>query len=331
MKERKEVTTQVAVYQTRTQTLAIYANLRPVSMEAGEDFMTIITGKFKLDLNNFSNGKGDNAKHIQFNLDIKDVKYLHARAMMFHLPLPFSCMKNYTMPAAIIKDGPDKGKAVTKKIYITRTPKSPKGDLMRSPWMIQIENGVSRPKSNGYSSVEIEPNSYECRVKDSIRLNDVDFMDLLDKAYTYMMEYRHIVAQDIIPKGNKILDEIRERRGNSYNTVPPEEYMPETPSVTGTEQPIYDPRPVQENPVSTQTTHHPQLFKVIALIGELQGYEDYFLSECTIKENKYIIRFYNDYITPAVHEAIRLKQPKTILVYKKGEDIIFYKLAETKN
>ena len=156
-------------------------------------------------------------------------------------------------------------------------------------------------------------------------------MDLLDKAYTYMMEYRHIVAQDIIPKGNKILDEIRERRGNSYNTVPPEEYMPETPSVTGTEQPIYDPRPVQEDPVSTQTTHHPQLFKVIALIGELQGYEDYFLSECTIKENKYIIRFYNDYITPAVHEAIRLKQPKTILVYKKGEDIIFYKLAETKN
>lgn len=75
-----EVTRQVAVIKTQNRTLAIYANLRPVSIESGEDFMTIIDGKFKLDLNDFSNGKGDNAKHIQFNLDIKDIKYLYARA-----------------------------------------------------------------------------------------------------------------------------------------------------------------------------------------------------------------------------------------------------------
>lgn len=76
-KNFKEVTRQVAVIKTQNRTLAIYANLRPVSIESGEDFMTIIDGKFKLDLNDFSNGKGDNAKHIQFNLDIKDIKYLY--------------------------------------------------------------------------------------------------------------------------------------------------------------------------------------------------------------------------------------------------------------
>lgn len=86
-KNFKEVTRQVAVIKTQNRTLAIYANLRPVSIESGEDFMTIIDGKFKLDLNDFSNGKGDNAKHIQFNLDIKDIKYLYARAKMFDMPI----------------------------------------------------------------------------------------------------------------------------------------------------------------------------------------------------------------------------------------------------
>ena len=120
-KNFKEVTRQVAVIKTQNRTLAIYANLRPVSIESGEDFMTIIDGKFKLDLNDFSNGKGDNAKHVQFNLDIKDIKYLYARAKMFDMPMPYNIIKNYTMPEAIIKDGPDKGKAKTKKIFISRT------------------------------------------------------------------------------------------------------------------------------------------------------------------------------------------------------------------
>ena len=144
-KNFKEVTRQVAVIKTQNRTLAIYANLRPVSIESGEDFMTIIDGKFKLDLNDFSNGKGDNAKHIQFNLDIKDIKYLYARAKMFDMPMPYNIIKNYTMPEAIIKDGPDKGKAKTKKIFISRTSVDEKtGKPMRSPWAIQIENGVSR-------------------------------------------------------------------------------------------------------------------------------------------------------------------------------------------
>ena len=46
-KNFKEVTRQVAVIKTQNRTLAIYANLRPVSIESGEDFMTIIDGKVK--------------------------------------------------------------------------------------------------------------------------------------------------------------------------------------------------------------------------------------------------------------------------------------------
>ena len=47
-KNFKEVTRQVAVIKTQNRTLAIYANLRPVSIESGEDFMTIIDGKSSL-------------------------------------------------------------------------------------------------------------------------------------------------------------------------------------------------------------------------------------------------------------------------------------------
>lgn len=278
-KNFKEVTRQVAVIKTQNRTLAIYANLRPVSIESGEDFMTIIDGKFKLDLNDFSNGKGDNAKHVQFNLDIKDIKYLYARAKMFDMPMPYNIIKNYTMPEAIIKDGPDKGKAKTKKIFISRTSVDEKtGKPMRSPWAIQIENGVSRPKNGGRSSVEIEPNSYQCRVRGYMRINDIDFLDFIDKAYTYMEEYRHIIAQDIVPRGEKILDEMQKRRGNTYNTVPPEEYIPESPGLVSSEQPEENFSKSSNAPVSTnsatQSNKRPQLYEVVAIIGELQGYED---------------------------------------------------------
>ena len=239
------------------------------------------------------------------------------------------------MPEAIIKDGPDKGKAKTKKIFISRTSVDEKtGKPMRSPWAIQIENGVSRPKNGGRSSVEIEPNSYQCRVRGYMRINDIDFLDFIDKAYTYMEEYRHIIAQDIVPRGEKILDEMQKRRGNTYNTVPPEEYIPESPGLVSSEQPEENFSKSSNAPVSTnsatQSNKRPQLYEVVAIIGELQGYEDYFLSNCLINNKEYLIYFYPQYITNALQEAIRLKKATNIYVYKKEKNILFYKLAASK-
>lgn len=254
---------------------------------------------------------------------------------MFDMPMPYNIIKNYTMPEAIIKDGPDKGKAKTKKIFISRTSVDEKtGKPMRSPWAIQIENGVSRPKNGGRSSVEIEPNSYQCRVRGYMRINDIDFLDFIDKAYTYMEEYRHIIAQDIVPRGEKILDEMQKRRGNTYNTVPPEEYIPESPGLVSSEQPEENFSKSSNAPVSTnsatQSNKRPQLYEVVAIIGELQGYEDYFLSNCLINNKEYLIYFYPQYITNALQEAIRLKKATNIYVYKKEKNILFYKLAASK-
>lgn len=262
-------------------------------------------------------------------------RYEHARAKMFDMPMPYNIIKNYTMPEAIIKDGPDKGKAKTKKIFISRTSVDEKtGKPMRSPWAIQIENGVSRPKNGGRSSVEIEPNSYQCRVRGYMRINDIDFLDFIDKAYTYMEEYRHIIAQDIVPRGEKILDEMQKRRGNTYNTVPPEEYIPESPGLVSSEQPEENFSKSSNAPVSTnsatQSNKRPQLYEVVAIIGELQGYEDYFLSNCLINNKEYLIYFYPQYITNALQEAIRLKKATNIYVYKKEKNILFYKLAAPK-
>lgn len=259
----------------------------------------------------------------------------YARAKMFDMPMPYNIIKNYTMPEAIIKDGPDKGKAKTKKIFISRTSVDEKtGKPMRSPWAIQIENGVSRPKNGGRSSVEIEPNSYQCRVRGYMRINDIDFLDFIDKAYTYMEEYRHIIAQDIVPRGEKILDEMQKRRGNTYNTVPPEEYIPESPGLVSSEQPEENFSKSSNAPVSTnsatQSNKRPQLYEVVAIIGELQGYEDYFLSNCLINNKEYLIYFYPQYITNALQEAIRLKKATNIYVYKKEKNILFYKLAASK-
>lgn len=190
------------------------------------------------------------------------------------------------------------------------------------------------PKNGGRSSVEIEPNSYQCRVRGYMRINDIDFLDFIDKAYTYMEEYRHIIAQDIVPKGEKILDEMQKRRGNTYNTVPPEEYIPESPGLVSSEQPEENFSKSSNAPVSTnsatQSNKRPQLYEVVAIIGELQGYEDYFLSNCLINNKEYLIYFYPQYITNALQEAIRLKKATNIYVYKKEKNILFYKLAAPK-
>lgn len=74
----------------------------------------------------------------------------------------------------------------------------------------------------------------------------------------------------------------------------------------------------------------PQLYEVVAIIGELQGYEDYFLSNCLINNKEYLIYFYPQYITNALQEAIRLKKATNIYVYKKEKNILFYKLAAPK-
>ena len=86
--------------------------------------------------------------------------------------------------------------------------------------------------------------------------------------------------------------------------------------------------------VSTSSVAHsnkrPQLYEVVAIIGELQGYEDYFLSNCLINNKEYLIYFYPQYITNALQEAIRLKKATNIYVYKKEKNILFYKLAAPK-
>ena len=167
-----------------------------------------------------------------------------------------------------------------------------------------------------------------------MRINDIDFLDFIDKAYTYMEEYRHIIAQDIVSRGEKILDEMQKRRGNTYNTVPPEEYIPESPGLVSSEQPEENFSKSSNAPVSTnsatQSNKRPQLYEVVAIIGELQGYEDYFLSNCLINNKEYLIYFYPQYITNALQEAIRLKKATNIYVYKKEKNILFYKLAAPK-
>lgn len=79
-----------------------------------------------------------------------------------------------------------------------------------------------------------------------------------------------------------------------------------------------------------RSNKRPQLYEVVAIIGELQGYEDYFLSNCLINNKEYLIYFYPQYITNALQEAIRLKKATNIYVYKKEKNILFYKLAAPK-
>lgn len=205
------------------------------------------------------------------------------------------------------------------------------GFRLEGSWASDLKDAL---KKMNESTTILEIDSSELIMYSIIDINDIDFLDFIDKAYTYMEEYRHIIAQDIVPRGEKILDEMQKRRGNTYNTVPPEEYIPESPGLVSSEQPEENFSKSSNAPVSTnsatQSNKRPQLYEVVAIIGELQGYEDYFLSNCLINNKEYLIYFYPQYITNALQEAIRLKKATNIYVYKKEKNILFYKLAAPK-
>lgn len=98
------ITGEVYPYQITDRTLSFIPKLSPA---ADDHFKELVTGKIKISLYDFSNGKGDNGIYTYFNLDLKQFRYIYERAKLSHLPAPYESSKIHCQ--SVETDGPFKG------------------------------------------------------------------------------------------------------------------------------------------------------------------------------------------------------------------------------
>ena len=320
-KNYQELSNQVAAVQTTDHTLAVYCNLEPVAVERFEE---LIDGKVKIFINDFSKGKGDASVCGYFNLDLKDVKFLHARAQLCHMPTPLQRQKIHG--AYPINEGPYKGMCNSFHITIARNASR------RNPWNITISNGVAvalpgRNKNTYYEKSD----SYQQLSYVYINLSDVDFYDIMDRAMTYIREYTSLIARTLIPRGLQAMQEVTSRNtysqnakpqenakaeGTSASTVPPSQPAGGPPVTQASYQQQPAPQVQAQAPASKTTgatipTLHPTTLLIQSPFHAFDGNK--FYAQCMIKGNTYNVFF--DEVTDELIEAQMQQKPITLNIY----------------
>lgn len=132
------------VYRIRLQT-GHYLLFKAFALAADDHFKELVTGKIKISLYDFSNGKGDNGIYTYFNLDLKQFRYIYERAKLSHLPAPYESSKIHCQ--SVETDGPFKGYCKSFRFYLARNAtyidkKTGETCTMRAPWYLKIHQWV---------------------------------------------------------------------------------------------------------------------------------------------------------------------------------------------
>lgn len=174
------ITGEVYPYQITDRTLSFIPKLSPA---ADDHFKELVTGKIKISLYDFSNGKGDNGIYTYFNLDLKQFRYIYERAKLSHLPAPYESSKIHCQ--SVETDGPFKGYCKSFRFYLARNAtyidkKTGETCTMRAPWYLKITNGYAIPGKDGKGE---QRNSFKQTSSAYINLSDEDFLDRILSSY----------------------------------------------------------------------------------------------------------------------------------------------------
>nr|WP_303181799.1 hypothetical protein [Lachnoclostridium phocaeense] len=206
-KSYNQVSGEIAAIQRKTITMAFSPRFSFVSQN---EFRELVEGKIRLSLYDFSNGKGDNATYVYFNLDLADFKYLFQCAKQMYLPQPYFQTKIYGKTKEV--QGQYTGMCKSFRLSVTRN--EIRSDQSRSmyPWSIQITNGYGRAKPGPVEGTFFEEKSSFVEVgKVSILLTDIEFLDRLEALNAYLDEYRHYAASKLLETGEAKIQELYER------------------------------------------------------------------------------------------------------------------------
>lgn len=257
--------TQCAVAQNTKKTLAFYANLE---LAEKHRFAEILDNKskIKVSINDFSNGKGDNATKVYANLEVSEVFYVFEKAKAGLLP-KFSSIKS--LDAYPEREGQFKGLVQIRILAIEYI----QGN--NNPWKIQITNGYG--KNGKISAGQKAANFF---------MTDQLFLDLFRKSVQYIELFINTFAPPQLVEGKKNLDS--NAKGQQSNVEQPVYY---DNSDHQYEAPIAQPEPVRSGPYNPEAVI--DKVQVISDIAPLQGGNGYFCNvlrrgqqECLFMKDK---------------------------------------------
>lgn len=189
-KKFEAYTKQCAAYQTDKVTVAVYGNLERADANRFAEVLDSANSKIRVTINDFQNGKGDDAVKVYYNLSVAELNYIFDRFKNNSMPL-FKGIKS--LDSYPEKEGQYAGLAQIRTIVIQFM-----GADYTYPWKIEIVNGYGKEGkiSTGMKTAKAF-------------LNEISFYQLLSDTKRYIDEYVRIFAPDMIKNGLKKMEEYK--------------------------------------------------------------------------------------------------------------------------
>lgn len=190
----KEESWQIGVFKTDKALLELCDNLKPASSlfpahihAAGEKVEAGERSLIRLNMLDYSNGKGENTISVYANISPEEVKYIYS-ALFSHLAeFGFSQEK-------IFGELDGNGYSIVQKVQINRYEADSQGRKRNYPWTVEIQNGIGIAVRNSNGGKYCKKDSYKCEYKVRLSLNDKDMFTLFARAEAYVRVFEQEFA-----------------------------------------------------------------------------------------------------------------------------------------
>lgn len=148
-------------------------------------------------IQDYSNGTGERNIITRFNLAPEQLQFLLTRIT--------SGFQEYEWSQSKIFGNPDQnGYSTAQMFYISRHPLDSRGQVMKSPWKIQIINGKGIKAQNKNGGSYMQAHSFQSEKTAGIQLTDMDLFTLLKRVDSYITNWEHSVAPSLITQGKQL-------------------------------------------------------------------------------------------------------------------------------
>ena len=98
------------------------------------------------------------------------------------------------------------------KLRITRATHDYRGNPLRIPWRIEIENGRGIAVQNPTGGTYMQKDSFQSQVKASINVTDLDMFKLMNRVVRYIHMWEAAVSPALIQNGKQLLQNVQQQR-----------------------------------------------------------------------------------------------------------------------
>lgn len=201
------VTEQICKVQTDRKLIAFYDRLRYAQLttyaqmhakgeyvENGRKVHSLIL----ITIQDYSNGTGENNIITRFNLAPEQIQFLLSRITSGFQEFEWSQSKIFGEPDAA-------GYSTAQQFFVSRHNLDPKGQVMKSPWKVQIINGKGIKVKNKNGGSYMKSGSFQSEKTTFIQLTDMDFYTLLKRTDSYITHWETFYASWLISNGKQLM------------------------------------------------------------------------------------------------------------------------------